>query len=175
MKNLLVLGVGVVFSLAWSTDSTAVTKYYGGASCQTANETSPLGDRDRTGIYNTDPAGQLDIVCPIVPLDSTTLDVSDVVVDATDLSTNGRISCYVEASNVSGTLYVSSARYLCSTLGGCSSAPPTSYTGYNVISFSNPLNSGSSISGVLEYDVHCSVGPTNADHMTVHRITSQHT
>lgn len=145
----ILLAVGLANNAAWGLGyETKIS----GAMCSRVDSTAGTVTHYNSDSINTAGAN-VQYVCPIVISCSETQDCSgytlqSVTAYVTDGSASDWVSCYVEAYNEStGSSYFSSTLYPCSTTGGCSTAPASSYTGTDTLTWSasdlSTLNSGS--------------------------------
>lgn len=106
--------------------------------------------------------GLKSIRCPAAAgEDTTTVDASAAYIDTWDgLNVpTGDVSCAWTAVTSGGSAYYSVTLYSCGTAGGCIlSARDASWAGGNgYLGWANPLNSGSSLSYLYNFDISCTV------------------
>lgn len=145
--------------LSASGEALAQTQYgFSGDVCNVSNGDEMVDlQRTSSGVYNenTNNEDYLWAYCPFSGMESTTIDVTTSEVNYRDRDTNHSLKCQMWARTASGFGYVSSWRYSCSTAGGCSTDSNPSHTGYGKVSWTNPLNGGSSMSDVSLYTFKC--------------------
>lgn len=142
--------------LGLAPESHAVSYWFDGNTCQPKDETLYY-EHTFTGTRNdTEAVSSGDwFWCPVGGHESTTVDVNSATVRYYDGNAFASIKCELGAKTDSGTGYFSGFMYSCSTAGGCSTDSGPGATGYGYLQWTNPLNSGSSMSNVAVYTFHC--------------------
>ncbi len=135
-----------------------------GQSCAEAVGTTGGADRDKTGFFNGSSTSAIDAACPITigysPNYSNSLSFFQIQFDDENSSiTGGTIGCTVAQKYFSGAFAQSVAKYSCSTSGGCTSFPTTSYTGVNTLYWSTTDLTFSSINADSSAVIYCTVPP----------------
>jgi len=160
------IGVLAVLVCGALASPAAATQYtFSGQFCTGSQQ----GQRDdlvynSLGVYNSDGTANASdgVYCPIGGIESTTVDVTAARVRVYDATANSNVYCSMQIRTQSGTLYTSATRYSCSTdtTNGCTT-DVDSGTGYYGIAWTDPLNSGSSMSSVMAYDFSCQIPSTS--------------
>ncbi|WP_437944954.1 hypothetical protein WME98_28725 [Sorangium sp. So ce296] len=118
---------------------------------------------------NWNVSGTVFVVCPVTrratayygdSLSSslaTEVTATELKADVRDANTGEALRCTPFAQSIGGSVVWGTARYACSTAGGCTSAPAGSYTtpsgGTNTLSWSNPFTSQTSVQWGLACDM----------------------